>query len=98
MCRKILLSSFAAITIALAGAVSAQNAAITGDGNEPFSAADPVPNAEAQAKTEKMLKEESAEIYGDGGPSSAADPVPDAEAQAKTEKMLKEDEKMLQGN
>ena len=64
MCRKILLSSFAAITIALAGAVSAQNAAITGDGNEPFSAADPVPNAEAQAKTEKMLKEDEKMLQG----------------------------------
>jgi hypothetical protein len=58
MCPKILLSSFAAITIALVGAVSAQNAAISGDGNEPFSAADPVPNAEAQTKTETMLREE----------------------------------------
>ena len=40
---------------------------ISGEGARPDTAniQDPVPSAEAQAKTEKMLKEEAAEISGE---------------------------------
>ena len=78
--KKTFVSSVAMLTIMFAGAVSAQDTpAVT-----------PVPNMEAQAKTEKMLKQD--EAMDSGSPSAsktATDPASDPMEQAKTEAMLK---------
>jgi hypothetical protein len=97
MKKGLILSSFAALSIALASTVFA-------DQNEgpsvPKEVKDPVSDPAKQAKTEEMLKEEAKALSGDQGgevPSEVKTPTPDAEAQAKTEKMLKDEKDALQG-
>ena len=108
--KQILVSSGAAIALLLAGAAMAEQPATPWvSGDEPMNVEDaaqikaPDPSAEAQAKTEKMLKEEAGEISGDMNPIDEADakeikePHPSPEAQEKTEEMLQEDKMELQG-
>ena len=108
--KHILVSTGAVIALSLSGAaMPEQTETPLVSGNEPMNVESsaqikaPDPSAEAQAKTEKMLKEEAGEISGDMTPVDEADaaqmkaPEPSAEAQAKTEKMLKEEKGELQG-
>jgi hypothetical protein len=108
--KQILVSAGAAIALSISGsAIAEQPATPLVSGDEPMNVESaeqikaPDPSAEAQAKTEKMLKEEAGEISGDVTPATEADAAqmkaakPSAEAQAKTEEMLKEEEGELQG-
>jgi hypothetical protein len=109
--KHILVTSTAAIALAVAGTVASEQPAtpfVSGD--EPMNVGDsaqlkaPDPSAKAQAKTEKMLKEEAGIIGGDTNPVDEGDaaqlkaPDPSAKAQAKTEKMLKEEAGIIGGD
>jgi hypothetical protein len=95
MLKKIVVSSFAALAVALSGAVFADEGP-----DAPKEVKDPVSDPAKQMKTEAMLKDEEKALTGDQGgemSSKAKAPVPDPEAQAKTEKMLEEEKEALQG-
>ena len=99
MMRKgFIVSSFAALAIALSSAVFAdQNEGPAVDKEVKDPASDPA----KQAKTEAMLKAQDPALSGDQGgvnPAEIKQPTPNAEAQAKTEKMLKDEKGALQGN
>ena len=101
--KKTFVSSVAMLTIMFAGAVAAQDTSSGAEGapKAGFQDSDdagasppavtPVPNMEAQAKTEKMLKQDAA--MDSGSPSAsktATDLASDPVEQAKTGEMLKE--------
>ena len=97
MLRKIVVSSFAALAIALGGAVFADQ----DEGPDvPKEVKDPMSDPAKQMKTEQMLKDEAKALPGDQGDemsSKVKAPAPDPEAQDKTEKMLEEEKGALQG-
>ena len=108
--KRIFVSSAAAIALAFAGsALAEQPKTPFVSGDEPMNVGDseqikaPDSSAKAQAKTEKMLKEEAGMISGDQNPVDEGDaaqlkaPDPSAKAQAKTEKMLKEEASEISG-
>lgn len=102
MKKGLILSSFAALAIALSGVVFGEDQFVYDkDGpGAPKEVKDPVSDPAKQAKTEEMLKEEAKLLSGDQGgevPSEVKTPTPGAEAQAKTEKMLKDEKDLLQG-
>ena len=97
MSKGLIVSSFAALAIAVSGAVFA-------DENEgadvPKSVEDPVSDPVKQSKTEEMLEAAEKGLSGDQGgevSSKVGEAISDPEAQAKTEKMLKEEKDALQG-
>lgn len=108
--KHILVTSSAAFALSIAGAALAEQPAtpfVSGD--EPMNVGNsaqikaPDPSAEAQEKTEEMLKNESGLVSGDTNPILEGDaaqmkaPDPSAKAQAKTEKMLKEEASEISG-
>jgi len=107
--KQILISTGTAIALLLSvSAMSQQPETPMVSGDEPMNVDDaaqitaPDPSAKAQAKTEKMLKEEAAEVSGDepmnvDNAAQIKAPDPSAKAQATTEKMLKEEAMELQG-
>ena len=106
--KQLFVSSAAAFAIAAAGsALAEQPATPFVSGDQPMNVEDAAqvktdPSAKAQAKTEKMLKDEAAELSGNP-PMDVEDAAqvktdPSAKAQAKTEKMLKDEAAGLSGN